>query len=81
MKKHLVILSLLALGVCKAGAQQLPYQNPNLSPKERAADLCSRMTIEEKAQVMLVERSLAWSGAQRLRYAFSVVHRNGSLVR
>ena len=58
MKKHLVILSLLALGVCKAGAQQLPYQNPNLSPKERAADLCSRMTIEEKAQVML-DRSKA----------------------
>ena len=58
MKKHLVILSLLALGVCKAGAQQLPYQIPNLSPKERAADLCSRMTIEEKAQVML-DRSKA----------------------
>lgn len=32
---------------------QLPYQNSDLSPKERAADLCSRLTIEEKAQIMM----------------------------
>ena len=46
----------LALGV-SAGmmAQTLPYQNPNLSAKERAEDLCSRLTLEEKAQLMLDE--------------------------
>ena len=36
-------------------AQSLPYQNPNLSAKERAKDLCSRLTLEEKAQLMLDE--------------------------
>ena len=38
-----------------ATAQTLPYQNPNLSARERAADLCSRLTLEEKAQLMLDE--------------------------
>jgi beta-glucosidase len=30
-------------------AQTLPYQNSALSPEQRAADLVSRMTLEEKA--------------------------------
>ena len=38
-----------------ASAQTLPYQNPNLTAKERAIDLCSRLTLEEKAQLMLDE--------------------------
>jgi len=33
-------------------AQQLPYQNPNLSSEERAKDLISRLTLEEKASLM-----------------------------
>ena len=55
MKKHLCMIALV-LGV-SAGmmAQTLPYQNPNLSAKERAEDLCSRLTLEEKAQLMLDE--------------------------
>ena len=36
-------------------AQTLPYQNPSLSAKERAQDLCSRLTLEEKALLMLDE--------------------------
>ncbi len=36
-------------------AQQFPYQNPDLSAIERAKDLCSRLTLEEKAQLMLDE--------------------------
>jgi beta-glucosidase len=32
--------------------QQLPYQNPNLSSAERAKDLISRLTLEEKAALM-----------------------------
>jgi len=36
-------------------AQQLPYQNANLSAQERAKDLCSRLTLEEKAMLMLDE--------------------------
>ena len=36
-----------------AGAQTPPYRNPALSAHERAVDLCSRMTLEEKAIVMM----------------------------
>ena len=38
-----------------ATAQTLPYQNPQLGALERAKDLCSRLTLEEKAQLMLDE--------------------------
>ena len=30
-----------------------PYQNPNLTPEQRAEDLCKRLTIHEKAQLMM----------------------------
>src|SRR5436190_1508296 len=33
-------------------AQQLPYLNPDLTPERRAADLVSRMTLEEKVLQM-----------------------------
>ena len=32
---------------------QAPYQNPKLSPKERALDLCQRLTLEEKIGLMM----------------------------
>lgn len=35
-----------------------PYLDPTLSPDERAADLCSRLTLEEKA-VLMLDRSKA----------------------
>ena len=51
MKKiQLTILSLF-LAACLWG-QELPYQNPNLSSEERAKDLISRLTLEEKAILM-----------------------------
>ncbi len=33
-------------------AQNLPYKDPNLSPQERAEDLVSRLTLEEKVALM-----------------------------
>ena len=58
MKK--VLLALLFSGVLPSGkavlgcyAQQYPYQNTSLSAHERAVDLCSRLTLEEKASLML----------------------------
>ena len=54
MNKILTILALCALGLSST-AQTLPYQNPSLSAHERAVDLCGRLTIEEKAQLMLDE--------------------------
>ena len=54
MKKFLFMIVLLCTAT-GASAQQLPYQNPELSARERAADLCQRLTLEEKAQLMLDE--------------------------
>ena len=36
-------------------AQPLPYQDSSLTARERAVDLCSRLTLEEKAMLMLDE--------------------------
>ncbi len=53
--KH-TLLSIITLAVSlSASAQTFPYQNPSLSAHERAVDLCSRLTLEEKAQLMLDE--------------------------
>ncbi|SUB80361.1 Periplasmic beta-glucosidase precursor [Segatella buccae] len=54
MKKLLSILFSLGLSL-SATAQLLPYCNPDLSAGERARDLLSRLTLEEKARLMLDE--------------------------
>jgi beta-glucosidase len=51
MKKNLLIVSLCLL-IYNVSGQQLAYQNPNLSSEERAKDLISRLTLEEKATLM-----------------------------
>ena len=55
--KHQHLLSILVAGcagLC-VSAQTLPFQNPNVPARERATDLCSRLTLEEKALLMLDE--------------------------
>lgn len=54
MEKLLSILFSLGLSL-SATAQLLPYCNPDLSARERARDLLSRLTLEEKARLMLDE--------------------------
>ena len=61
MKKRSLFLT-MSLCLCAViGAlsssctQTYPYQDPKLSAHERAVDLCSRLTLEEKAQLMLDE--------------------------
>lgn len=54
MKKLLPILFSLGLSL-SATAQLLPYCNPDLPARERARDLLSRLTLEEKARLMLDE--------------------------
>jgi len=48
--KFIYILGLLLSTCCFA--QRFPYQNSNLSSEERAKDLISRLTLEEKALLM-----------------------------
>ena len=53
MKKLFILFAVTCS--LSAVAQQQPWKNPNLSAKERAKDLCSRLTLEEKAKLMLDE--------------------------
>jgi beta-glucosidase len=54
-RQFLTLAAVLFLGFSSLNAQNYPYQNPSLSATERAKDLCSRLTLEEKAQLMLDE--------------------------
>ncbi|MCM1356330.1 MAG: glycoside hydrolase family 3 C-terminal domain-containing protein [Staphylococcus sp.] len=51
--KHLLAGVLLVGWPVVMSAQLLPYQNPALSAEERAEDLCNRLTLEEKALLMM----------------------------
>ena len=53
MKKKNIIIAFTALLATGAAAQTYPYQNPELTAEQRAADLCSRLTLEEKASLMM----------------------------
>ena len=55
MKRLLLMMVWAAMASQTVEAESLPYQNPNLSARERAKDLCSRLTLEEKAKLMLDE--------------------------
>ena len=51
--KKLLLTTLLTLGTSAVMAQMLPYQNPALTAEERAEDLLGRLTLEEKAKLMM----------------------------
>lgn len=51
MKKHLTIL-LTIFGSLGVSAQQYPFQNSQLTPEERADNLCSLLTLDEKVKLM-----------------------------
>lgn len=54
--KSLSFAIFLACFLPAAGqSDMLPYQNPKLSADQRAADLCGRLTLEEKASLMMHE--------------------------
>ena len=52
MKKPF-LTTLLSLAASAMMAQVLPYQNPNLTAEQRADDLIGRLTLEEKAMLMM----------------------------
>ena len=53
MKKRIVILLAACFSVSIANAQLLPYQDATLSAGQRADDLLSRLTIDEKVSLMM----------------------------
>ena len=58
-----------------ASAQQLPYQNPALSAHERAVDLCGRLTLEEKASLMLDDSpAIPRLGIKRFQWWSEALH-------
>ena len=56
-------------------AQQYPFQNPNLSSEERAKDLISRLTLEEKAGLMLDQsESVERLGVKKFNWWSEALH-------
>ena len=56
--KRALLIALLSIVNCqfsilKAQPYAYPFQNPQLSDDERAADLCHRLTLEEKARLLM----------------------------
>ena len=57
MKKNTSLLCFIGAGLLASASvfaktYRYPYQNPNLSPHERAVDLCHRLTVDDKAKLM-----------------------------
>ena len=52
IRKTLLAMLLTAI-FATSSAQTYPYQDHRLSAKERAEDLCSRLTLQEKSLIML----------------------------
>ena len=53
MKKRLTTMLCAVLTAMSLSAQTLPYQDPNLSAAQRADDLLTRLTLEEKVCLMM----------------------------
>lgn len=56
-----LMLGLIRVAAGAQGSSALPYINPKLLPKDRAADLVHRMTLEGKAS-QLVNQARAIRG-------------------
>jgi beta-glucosidase len=51
VRNYLIIISVILVSLSSCG-KKYPYQNPGLSSEERAKDLLSRLTIDEKVTLM-----------------------------
>ena len=72
----------MATTLSASSQQLLPYQNPNLSAEARANDLLSRLTLEEKTQLMMdTSPAIARLGIPQFQWWNEALHgvgRNGS---
>jgi beta-glucosidase len=74
MKKERFLLITFLCSI-KLWAQQLPYQNPNLSSEDRAKDLISRLTLEEKAALMCdVSEAIPRMGIKNFNWWSEALH-------
>lgn len=53
MKRNIIITAIIFFCAIDVSAQRLPYQNPHLTAEERAEDLLGRLTLDEKASLMM----------------------------
>lgn len=53
MKRSNLLLSIIVMCSAGAAAQNLPYQNADLPAEQRAEDLLGRLTLDEKAKLMM----------------------------
>ena len=78
MNKKVIYAALMFVVTMSSGnasAQQLPYQNPALSAHERAVDLCGRLTLEEKASLMLDDSpAIPRLGIKRFQWWSEALH-------
>lgn len=74
MKARHLFISLICMAPASLWAQ-LPYQNPALSAYERAVDLCGRLTLEEKASLMLDDSpAIPRLGIKRFQWWSEALH-------
>lgn len=74
LKSSFVFVVFMLLGML-GFSQQKPYQNPNLSPEERAEDLVNRLTLEEKASLMFdVSEAIPRLGIKKFNWWSEALH-------
>ena len=72
MKSIIISFLLLPLSLF---SQEYPYQNPDLSTHERALDIVSRLTIEEKAMLMCdVSEAIPRLGIKKFNWWSEALH-------
>ncbi|MCI7016530.1 MAG: glycoside hydrolase family 3 C-terminal domain-containing protein [Prevotella sp.] len=72
---YAALMFVLTMSSGNASAQQFPYQNPSLSAHERAVDLCGRLTLEEKASLMLDDSpAIPRLGIKRFQWWSEALH-------
>lgn len=73
MKKKLILAICFFCSVTTYG--QMPYQNPELSSEERAKDLISRLTLEEKVSLMCdVSEAIPHLGIKKFNWWSEALH-------
>ena len=82
LRTQILALALGLAAALPAFAQPFPYQNKNLSPEQRAADLLGRLTLEEKASLtMHASPAIPRLGIKQYNWWSEALHgiaRNGS---